>query len=346
MIDRSKRIVTSLDAWTMRHRLTRITRRAIVGFLEHDALQYAGGMAYFSVLSIFQLLVLASVVTSLFLGESEARQFVVDQIAAGSPLDPELIGDMIDSVIASRGGITLFGLVLLAWGALGFFSSLSRGIGRVFEPTSERPFIKQQLLGLLLMGLTGLLVLASLVIGLVTGILRRIAADYVDQLPGGDTVLWLFGFTVPIVLVFVAFWVLYRVVPSRRVTWSEVLPGAIVATILWTVLRFGFTYYATNVANYDSAFGPVSTAISLLVFLYFASLVILIGAEFARARTLEDEAASIREADPRFLPVPTETPPRPAAPPTGGGGLRRLAVIIGAALVGIVVGRVTKREDE
>jgi membrane protein len=249
-------------------------------------------------------------------------------------------------VIASRGGITLLGVVLLAWGALGLFSSLSRGIGRVFEPTTTRPFISQQLLGLLLMGLSGLLVLASLVIGLVTGILRRVADDYVEQLPGGDTVLWLFGFTVPIVLIFVAFWVLYRLVPSRPVTWSEVLPGAIVATILWTVLRFGFTYYATNVANYDSAFGPVSTAISLLVFLYFASLVILIGAEFARARTLEDEAASIREADPRFLPVPTETPPRPAAPPTGGGGLRRLAVIIGAALVGIVVGRVTKREDE
>ena len=78
-----------------------------------------------------------------------------------------------------------------------------------------------------------------------------------------------------------------------------------VAALLWTVLRFGFTWYATSVANYESAFGPLSTGITLLVFLYFASVIVLLGAEFARASALEDEIGSIAAADPRFLPVPT-----------------------------------------
>jgi membrane protein len=342
-MDRLKGLIRRFDAWTDRHRLPRVSRRAVEGFLAHDALQYAGGMAYFSILSIFQLLVLAVVAGSFFLGESEARDFVVEQVSANSPLDAEMIGGIIDSVIASRGGMTLIGLAFLVWGALGLFSSLSRGIARVFDVAEERPFIRQQLLGLLLMGLTGVLAIASLVVGVVTGILRRFAAELVAGLPGGDTAVWLVGFVVPLVLIFAAFWVLYKVVPNRHVGWGEVLPGALVATVLWTILRFGFTFYATNIANYDSAFGPISTAITLLVFLYFASLVILLGAEFARASALDDEGAMLAAADPRLLPVPVEPAPAPAPPMRNG--LRRWAVVAGAAVAGVVAGRWTKRDD-
>jgi hypothetical protein len=83
-----------------------------------------------------------------------------------------------------------------------------------------------------------------------------------------------------------------------------------VATVLWTVLRVGFTWYATSVANYDSAFGPISAAISLLVFLYFASVIVLLGAEVARASVLDNATA---------LPAPVfadaVAPPEPASPP-------------------------------
>jgi uncharacterized BrkB/YihY/UPF0761 family membrane protein len=43
------------------------------------------------------------------------------------------------------------------------------------------------------------------------------------------------------------------------------------------------------VARYESVFGPISTVITLLVFLYFASVVVLLGAEIARANVLEDD---------------------------------------------------------
>jgi uncharacterized BrkB/YihY/UPF0761 family membrane protein len=148
---------------------------------------------------------------------------------------------------------------------------------------------------------------------------------------------------VPIFLIFLAFWVIYKVVPNRPVRWLEVLPGAVVAAVLWTALRFGFTWYATSVANYESAFGPLSTGITLLVFLYFASVIVLLGAEFARASALEDELAEMRTADPRLLPVPVEAPPAPAGP--ARRGLPRLVVLAGGALLGVVIGRLSKRDD-
>jgi membrane protein len=343
MMDRIKRVVAAIDSWSMRHRLPRISRRAVGGFLRHEALQTAGSMAYFSVLSIFQLLVLGVVVGSFVLGEGEARRLVVEQVDAGSPLDGDTVGGIIDAVIESRGAMSAISIAFLTWSALGVFSALSKGIGRVFENAPPRPFLADKLLGLLLMGITGLLAVASVVIGVVTGLLQEAASTVIAGLPGGGTAIWLIGLLAPILLIFVAFWAIYRVVPNRPVGWAAVLPGAVVAALLWTVLRVGFTWYATRVANYESAFGPISTAITLLVFLYFASIIVLLGAEFARASALDDELGRITAADPRFLPVVTDAPPGPAPAPRRG--LPRPLVAVAGALIGVVIGRLTKRDE-
>jgi membrane protein len=290
MIDRLKRLAAGVDALLLRHRWTRVLRQAVLGFLQHEALQNAGSMAYFSILSVFQLLVLGVVVISYFVGEGEAREFIIQQIRAGSPLDTGTIGSVIDAVIESRGGISLFGLIFLIWGALGVFSSVSQGVSRGFSATTPRPFWREKLIGLLLMMVTGLLGVASMVIGIVTGIVQAAAGDAVAGIPGGYLALSAIGFVLPLLLIFVAFLVLYRVVPNRPVTLREVWPGAVAATLLWTILRIGFTFYATQIANYDTAFGPISAAISLLVFLYFASVIVLLGAEVARANLLEDQS--------------------------------------------------------
>ena len=344
MIERARRLLGAIDEWTMRHRLTRMTRRALTGFMAHEALQYAGSMAYFSVLSIFQLLVLAIVIGSYALGEGEARAFVIEQVRVGTPLDADAIAGVIDAAIESRGSMTIIGFAFLLWSGLGIFSALSSGISRVFDNAPPRPFLKDKLLGLFLMAITGVLAIGSLVIGIVTGILQRAAEDVLANVPGGETAVWLIGLLVPILLIFLAFWIIYKVVPNRPVTWGEVLPGAVVAALLWTVLRFGFTWYATSVANYESAFGPISTAITLLVFLYFASVIVLLGAEFARASVIEDEVEPIAAADPRFLPVITTPVPGPAA--ARKRGISRWFLLGAVALIGVVAGRLTKRDDD
>jgi membrane protein len=349
MVDRITRIVAELDAWSQRRRITRVPRNAVVSFLDHNILNYAGAMAYFFVLSLFQLLVLAVVLASYFLGEGEARDFVVDLVAEGTPLDEQFIGEIIDSIVASRGAMSAVSVVFLLWGALGLFSALSAGISIVFDSAPRRGFIQDKMVGLLLMAVAGALAIASLLIGIATGIIQRMAERVEVTLPIGDTAVWLIGLVAPIVLSFLAFWVVYRVVPNRRVTWGQVLPGALAAIVLWTALRFGFTWYATNIANYDSAFGPISTGVSLIVLLYFTSVIILLGAEFARASALDRVSVEPAAADPALLPVPVDPPQTGPAPAPASGGIPRPILVAGAALaglVGIVIGRLTKRDDE
>ena len=110
-------------------------------------------------------------------------------------------------------------------------------------------------------------------IGFVTSYLQNRTAAVVDRFQGGDVVVALIGFSCRFVLVFVAFLVLYRVVPNQKVTFADVWPGAFVAAVLWTVLRVGFTYVHHRFANYEDLFGPLAAIITLLVFIYFASVV-------------------------------------------------------------------------
>ncbi|HEX6140445.1 MAG TPA: YhjD/YihY/BrkB family envelope integrity protein, partial [Candidatus Limnocylindria bacterium] len=134
--------------------------------------------------------------------------------------------------------------------------------------------------------------------------------------------------------------VLYRVVPNRRVRVAEVWPGALAATVMWTLLRIGFTWYATGVANYDSAFGPISAAISLLVFLYFASVVVLLGAEVARASVLDDEehvAAMAAAAAPGVVAEARAASDGETTPAAQSRPIPGWAMAVGGAAAGLLV---------
>jgi membrane protein len=334
-MNRIRQLLADVDRWLERHRWTRVGRRAVLAFLSHEALQCAGSMAYFAVLSVFQLLVLGVVVATYFVGEGRAREFVVEQVERGSPIDTETVTAVIDAIIEARGGIGVVGLIFLAWGALGLFSALNQGILRAFPQGAPRPFWEDKLIGLLLIGLTGLLALASIVIGLVTNLVVELAA--VARIPFGEVAISLFGLLVPLALIFVAFLVIYRIVPNRAVTLAEVWPGAVVAALLWSLLRIGFTFYVTGIAKYDTAFGPISTGITLIVFLYFASVVILLGAEVARANVIDHELEA-RAA---------EQPELPETNAVAGGRLAtddrrrvpRWALVAAAAIAGVFLGR-------
>jgi membrane protein len=297
MAERWRRLVEAVNRWAMRRRSTRVARRALIGFGLHDGSDVASGMAYFAILSLFQVVVLGVIVFSLIVGEGEARRLVIGRLEQALPLEPGTVGAIVESIIESRGGVTIISVALLAWSAIGFFGALSTGVGRAFATTTRRPFWQDKLIGLLLLGGAGLLTLGSIGMGMAESIAARLAARVPGGGRGGQLLVDTVGLLLPILLVLVALMVVYRVVPNRRVTFRQVLPGAVVATLLFTALRAGFTWYATDVARYESFFGPISTVISLLVFLHFASMAVLLGAEVGRANVLEDDEVHDRGVD-------------------------------------------------
>ena len=306
-MDRAQQLIRNLDAWALQHSWARVWRGAILGFFEHDTLQYAGSMAYFAMLSIFQVLILAVVLLATLVGEGQARELLLERLTdVGSPIDPQTVENLIDATLEASGTLTLIGVGFLLWSALGLFASLSRGVGRVFDAAPPDLFAWDMVRGTLLMLLAGAFAVGAVAIGFVADLIQRFAAEALAEIPGAEIAVALVGALLPLLMAFVAFYVLYRVVPTTKVHVMDALSGALVATVLWTVLRIGFMIYATYFVDPVSPFGVVSTAITLLIFLYFGSLVVLAGAEFAHASGVErserGSAAMAVRPDPSSAP--------------------------------------------
>jgi membrane protein len=299
----------AFDIWLEEHRSTRIARGAVTGFIAHDVLQYAGAMAYFTVLSMVNLFILGVVALTFVVGEGTARDFVVDRVTNTLPLAGSDVARLIDRAIEARGGVTIVGVVLLVWSALGVFGALAGGISRVFTGTPRRPFWKERAIGLALLGATAVVAIASVALGFVTQLVEDALSSRVT-LPGVGPLFATIGLVISAALIFFSFLIVYRVVPTRPLPLRHAVPGALVATLLWTILRIGFIFYATRVAKYDTVFGPIGTAVSLLVFLYFSSVVLLFGAEVSRAsaQELEPDRRPAEEPAVEPLDVSAETP--------------------------------------
>ncbi len=79
------------------------------------------------------------------------------------------------------------------------------------------------------------------------------------------------------------FLLLYSIVPTNPVPWRSALPGAMVATIAFELLKVGFAWYVASFGNYNATYGSLGFIIILLFFIYLSAQVMLLGAEVARA---------------------------------------------------------------
>jgi uncharacterized BrkB/YihY/UPF0761 family membrane protein len=246
-------------------------------------------MAYFAFLSLFQVVVLGVIVFSLLVGEGEARHLVIGRIERALPLEPGTVGAIVESIIESRGGVTIVSVAILAWGAIGFFGALSTGVGRAFATTTRRPFWQDKLIGLLLLGGAGVLTLGSIGIGWRRGSPRL---NRIRRRPERRAARRLVGCSSRS-LVLVAAGHL-PVVPNRTVTFRQVLPGR-----SWPLCcsrpprRIHGT--PTDIARYEAS-SARSRPSSRCRLLHLASMVTLLGAG-ARANVLEDDGRWTKKVD-------------------------------------------------
>ena len=234
---------------------------------DRDLTFLAAGFAYYAFVSLIPLVLLALVVGSLIGGEQAAEQLIT---AAGDFLPAageELVTDALTTE-SGRAEATIIALVVAAWGALKVFRGLSLAFDKVYDEVAEDSMADQIKDGLtVIVAGAGALVL---MIGI--GALLAIVAD---TIPFVGALGWL-SLLVGLIFVFLP---IYYVLPPIPVTLREILPGAVFAAVGWTILQFGFQIYAANAAQYE-AYGAVGVVILFVTWLYFAGIIILVGAVF------------------------------------------------------------------
>ena len=171
---------------------------------------------------------------------------------------------------AGLGGATLVGLVVLVWGALKAFRALDRAFSLVYGSTGEG-LVDAIVNAVVALAAVGVAVGVMLVAGAAVALLPGPLVGPVGALPLALTLV-------------VVFLPLYYLFPGVDVSVGEILPGAALAAVGWTVLGAAFQLYATLAAG-TSIYGLLGAVLLALTWFYLGALVLLLGATVNAVRS-------------------------------------------------------------
>lgn len=224
----------------------------------------AGSIAYSALISLLPLLLLMLLVASALGGQLVATYLIEITGSYLTPTGQDLLTNTITRA-ASSTGLSVLTVVVLLWGVLKVFRGLDIAFSVLYGTQQSNDILNQIRDGIIVLSALGVALIALVVAGAVFALFPRLPFVRVWN---------------PLVLVVsltIVFLPIYFVFPDTTVSIKEVLPGAVVAAIGWVSLHAVFGIYVAY-SSTDELYGIVGGVILLITWLYFGSLVILIGA--------------------------------------------------------------------
>lgn len=251
--------------------------------------QRAAAISYHVLFSLVPFVALLVSVLELVLPEPTQGR-VVSWLVGVATL-PDEIAEGVEAAIedagppaTATGAIALAGLI---WAASGMMSSVRSAFRAVWGSEADRPYLRGKALDLVLVLGAGVLVVCAFGLSLVVQVVTQSSSDIAEELGRGESATAGFSalaqLAATLTLAFVAFALLYRVVPPVPVRIREVVPGALVAAVGVHLASAGFSLYLSRVGGFNDVYGPLGTLLAFLLLVYVAAAVLLLGACVAAA---------------------------------------------------------------
>ncbi len=251
-------------------------------FTEKQAAQASASLAYYTLFSIFPLLLVFIAAGSYFLDSKQVFDTVTRFVQDAFPISKQVINENLRQILETRGTAGILSLGTLLWSASGMFTSLAYNINLAWPRASRRNFLQNRLIGLwMILGLISLIVL-SLILSWIT---NRLPFMHITNASPSDVVLLrvISGFG-SWLMIFLVFLTLYHWIPTLRVKWSATFWGALIASLTWKAVTAGFTLYVnSNFGRYQLVYGSLGAMVAFLFLVYIISLITLFGAHLSAA---------------------------------------------------------------
>ncbi|MET0792667.1 MAG: YihY/virulence factor BrkB family protein [Polyangiaceae bacterium] len=254
---------------------------------EDNVARLAASLAYYTLLSIAPLIILAVAITGLAFGEEAARQHISGELAGvvggGAAVAIQSIAE--NARTPGSGVISIVvGLTVLLFGASGVFGELQSALNTVWgvAPKPGRGIwglVKDRFFSFTLVLGVAFLLLVSLV---VSAGLTWVGQVFASSLPGGALVWQVLNFVISLAVVSALFALMFKKLPDVEVRWRDVWVGATVTAGLFTLGKFGLGLYLGG-AGVSSAYGAAGSIVALVIWVYYSAQVLLVGAEFTEA---------------------------------------------------------------
>jgi membrane protein len=287
-------------------------------FVDDKGPRLGAALAFYTVLSLSPLLLVAVAIAGLAFGEEAARGEIVEQMRGvvgeeGAAVVQQLVAR--SAATSGKGLMALVGFVVLFFGASGVFVELQAALNTIWQVPGKKTsggvlgMIRGRLLSFsLVCGLIFLLLASLVVSALLSGMSDRIAG----WMPGMTVLAEVLNFLVTLGILTLLFAMIYQWLPETDLSWSDVWVGAAITAVLFSVGKYLIGLYL-GTAAVGSAYGAAGAFVVLLVWIYYSTQILLFGAEltFLYAQRF-GSGLNPHEARPDAPPAPGTAEPSPA----------------------------------
>lgn len=260
---------------------------------EDKALNLGAALSYYTVFSLPPLLTIVIAIAGLAFGHERVQKEIVYEIQAlVGPQSALVINAMIEGAYRNKGAsiaATAFGVFVLLLSASGAFGQLQYSLNVIWK-VEQKPgtdlitTVKSRLISLGLVVSIGFLLLVSLA---VTAALAAIGKYFTGLIPGPEILLPLLhgaNFFISLAVITILFALLFRILPDGHMPWRCIWLGAALTSILFTIGKSLIGLYLGK-SSIGSQYGTAGSLALILVWVYYSSQILFLGAEFTKVYT-------------------------------------------------------------
>ena len=263
----------------------KMLKDTVLAFINDEALSRGAAIAFYTVTSIGPVLLIVIAIAGLAFGRDAAQNAITEQLSGlMGQHTAEVLQAAVASAASKSSGVvaTIIGIIILMVTASGVFGEMQTALNAIWkaEPkgTTVSQLIRARAVSLGLVAALGFLLMVSLVVSTVL----TAFGNYLDSiLPFGQVILTVLNVVVSLVLISFLFAAIYKVLPDRNLEWGDVVVGAIVTGVLFTIGKSLISWYIGSSAV-ASSFGAAGALIVLLLWVYYSAQIFLLGAEFTK----------------------------------------------------------------
>ena len=275
-----------------------IVARTVDEFLEDGAPRLAAALAYYLLIALAPLLIVAVSLAGMLVEVAEVREAVIEfAYNLFGDAGAEVVNQVLYEVLRSAGGgitaVTVFGVGVALFGATAAFGQLQAAINIAWgirpRPESFRHMLRRRGLAFLTILVVGVLLFAAMLFG--SGFMRLLGG----LLPSISGLGWLAEKAISVGGAALLFGIVFTILPDRRIDPRDTLVGAVVTSVLFNVGSIALGAYIGR-GSVGSVYGAAGSFAVLLVWLYYTTQVFLFGAEFTHVWSVRRRAQRAKAA--------------------------------------------------
>jgi membrane protein len=274
----------------MNKRLKKIftyTKQVFKEFSADNILKYSASLAYYTVFSIAPLFIIVSTLSGIFFGQEAVNGELYGQLEQLVGTAAALqIQDIIKNIHLTGNNFfaNTLSIVVLLIGATSIFGEIQDSLNKIWGLRVKAKRIWWQLILTRLVSFSlilsiGFIMAVSLLLNAIVAGFGNFLSRYIHNfniyfIQSAETVL---SFIVTSFL----FSLMFKLLPDAKIRWKDVLFGGFITAVFFTLGKFAIGYYLGR-SNLTSLYGAAGSIIVIMVWVYYSSIILYLGAEFTK----------------------------------------------------------------